>query len=1129
MRFSRCLCRVMGAAALVAVLSAAVAPLAEARPRPKPGRGFRLLAAAERFFDVNRVSCRLLSNGELCRSASTTVGGGTWPKGSPDQYIFAGGLQIAGIIDPSQPKSVNGFAGDTAGAFFYNTSGTGNAISLQPIFAANDPADAASWPTEALVPCSDPATTTIPGGIPPETIARCTANGVGTDPTGDLFDPALQGTISASQGDHWFLGWEGDPSNIASRRHPLGILVETRLLGWNFPSGNEDIIYFVFTFYNVTSARDEDYTGVRQSIRPFIQQKGKDFQATNTARFGIALPEEGYTINDIFVDVVNDMDVANYNINFAGVNIPFALGYTYEHTFSRAADFGWEFDPSIFGSAPFFSGVGFVGVKYLRSPVNPVTQEQVGLSLFGTFSNTAGSLADPNDDKQLYRYMTGRLLPTDGACSLPNALEARICSVNLDTPTDMRFYQASGPFNLAPGEFGTIVVAYIFAPPVADGACPGPACDVKPADGGQASRLTILGDPARMTAGVNQIDRMTGYLDFNDADGDGVVTQSEFVVQPGSLLGKSLVAQTVFDSRFLLPFSPDAPEFFLVPGNQQVAVLWRQSATDAEGGEDPFFVVAGSPLKGDGTVNPLYDPNFRRRDVEGYRVFRGRTSNPSQLTMIAQFDYSPDPATGRGIFRDFRGVVNPDPGCAPELGVFATCDPNLQPPPPPGTAFTTAVDLDLTGAITQVIPGDRVLLADSSATILPGKLDTAFADVSRGRLAAGVSTALSNTGVPFIFVDRNVRNSVRYFYSVTAFDVNSRASGPSSLESARTTKAVTPVPAVSNDTTAVTLTAGVFGRDELRPAGSLPTIDPAAGTFSGPFPPADGGSVNLGALVVDLVGSEGAAAARLDSITLGSAYQDIPHLYWFTTGGLGLDPSTSTVLSIPIEQDEEIGVTEGAASFAAQPVEAQKAARFGGGGGFVLPGDLQFAVPGVDYLTLPGRGCVNARPGFGDAGACAYNGSRWFAGPSPANNETQADPIACNVANFSGAVMTCYNNAGALPDVTTIYQTQCYQAAGGAGCREQTGIVSGAKRAADFNLYWGEAGVVDSVIDVTHNVPVPFNARASGTWGILNPGAATGASPDGSPTLTNKDFACIEPFFTYAAGAFTFAARTSVR
>ncbi len=520
-------------------------------------------------------------------------------------------------------------------------------------------------------------------------------------------------------------------------------------------------------------------------------------------------------------------------------------------------------------------------------------------------------------------------------------------------------------------------------------------------------------------------------------------------------------------------------------------------------------------------MNPLYDPNFRGLDVEGYRVYRGRTNNPAELQMIAQFDYVADPATGRGVFTDFRGLVNPVPACAPELAVFTACDPALQPPPTPGTPFTGSAAVDLTGTLTQVTPGNRVLLASGESQLLPGVLDTAFSDIAAGRIAQGASVTLANTGVPFVFIDRSVRNSLRYFYSVTAFDVNSLVSGPSSLESARITKAAIPVPAVSNDSTNVTLVQGVFGRDELQEPGALPTIDPATGMFSGPFPPADGGVVALGALVTEIVGREGAAAARLDSITLGSAYQGVPHLYWFRAGALGLDPSTSTVFSIPILQPEEIGVTQGAASFAAQPVLADKAARFGGGGGYVLPGDLQFAVPGPDYLTLPGRGCINNRAGFGTTGACAYNGSRWFAGPSPTTNETQEDPQACHTGNASGAPMPCFNNAGALPGVTTIYQTLCYQAGPGAGCREMTGIVAGAKRAADFNLYWGEGGVVDSVIDITHNVPVPFGARAGGTWGILNPSGATGASPDGSPTLTNKDFACVEPFFTFAAGAFT--------
>ena len=134
--------------------------------------------------------------------------------------------------------------------------------------------------------------------------------------------------------------------------------------------------------------------------------------------------------------------------------------------------------------------------------------------------------------------------------------------------------------------------------------------------------------------------------------------------------------------------------------------------------------------------------------------------------------------------------------------------------------------------------------------------------------------------------------------------------------------------------------------------------------------------------------------------------------------------------------------------FQAQPVVGDKAAKFGGNGNYVLPGDLELNLVGPDYLTLPGRGCVNARAGFGDGTQCDYNGSRWFAGPSPQNNETVADPIACNTANASGTPMTCFNNAGGLPGVATIFQAQCYHAAPGAGCREHTGVMSGAKRAA---------------------------------------------------------------------------------
>ena len=159
--------------------------------------------------------------------------------------------------------------------------------------------------------------------------------------------------------------------------------------------------------------------------------------------------------------------------------------------------------------------------------------------------------------------------------------------MNISSPADMRFFQSSGPVDLPPGGFGTIVVAYIFAAPVASGGCPGAGCDVKPAN--TNADLTILGDPARMASGVNKLDTMMGYLGFSNGGPQPTpirprVTQDEFVTVPGSLLRKAQTAQSVFDNKFLLPFAPERPEFFLVPGNNQVTVLWARSPTETNAG-----------------------------------------------------------------------------------------------------------------------------------------------------------------------------------------------------------------------------------------------------------------------------------------------------------------------------------------------------------------------------------------------------------------------------------------------------------------------------------------------------------------------------------------------------------------
>ena len=193
----------------------------------------------------------------------------------------------------------------------------------------------------------------------------------------------------------------------------------------------------------------------------------------------------------------------------------------------------------------------------------------------------------------------------------------------------MRFFQSSGPLQLGPGQFGSIVVAYIFAAPVAVGRLHRSGhlrCSLRVIPGFSAMPTQLA------TAGANQVDSVAGFIGFEDANGDGEVQQEEIATVPGSLLDKAKVAQLIFNNRFLSPGAPEVPDFFLIPGNNQVTVVWAPSPSETV--PDPYFAVASSPTivpeeGGDPVENPLYDPNYRDLDVEGYRVYRGRVDSPN--------------------------------------------------------------------------------------------------------------------------------------------------------------------------------------------------------------------------------------------------------------------------------------------------------------------------------------------------------------------------------------------------------------------------------------------------------------------------------------------------------------------
>ena len=1087
--------RFVRTSALLSLAAFALTSVATAKPAPRPRRprALNLFATSGLLLQANRQACGMDNIGQVCVafSGSPVGGGGFWPKGTPDQYIFNSGLQLAGIVDPAAGFT---WAGDTAGAFFFDPRGDQIAGDpLGQIYSSLDPSDLANWPTGAII----------------------------RDPK--IYNPVLLGQKRISDGDSWVRYWEGNPVNLGGRTHPMGIMVEQRSMAWNFPAGNEDILYFVFTFYNVTARNASAYTGLDPSIQAEVAAVGAQFQDQNETKFGIQIPDGGYTIKNLYAAFGMDADVAVFSTNYATAFLPFNIGSEYAGDF--LPEVGWRFPSDIFGS-PFFAGPGFIGVKYLKSPESS-PGVQVGLTLFSNTTN-GGTFPDAVGDHLLYRRLSGFLGPGDTQCTPftdPAVARARHLCALVQTQADARFYQASGPFDLAPGASTTIVVAYINAAPVK---VPGinPGGDYPPG-------IPFTGDSIfKDTTKVRPIDRVAGWVTQSDVNHDSIIEQNEVVTTPRSLLNKALVAQAVFDAKFLLPNAPTAPPFFLVPGNNQVTVVWQKSETETEG--DLYFNIASQPFDSIGNRNALYDPNFRQFDVEGYRIYRGRTA--SELTLLAQFDYTGTQFvdyTGAIQYGDLNGdgIVQ----CAPELGLQADCPVTFD------TAWVKTANsrTELVGQIIQVKPGERTELrglADSVVTDSTGKpvivdgdtlkiprrgnVAPIFADTAVTGHASGFP-ALVNNGVSFAFTDNTVRNGFTYAYAVTAFDVNSVKSGPSSLESTRITKNVTPRAPSRQEVTGVLSPQALLAANgsTLNTAAQEPKVDAATGEFTAAMPPTNGIQVGLAAFLPEVLGN-GSLTVKIDSEKIGMAELDVlagsgrDAIYYVTGQGAG----APVHFTVPLMVDKFSGDVTNSVPFEATAVDSAKAARFGGNSSFSLFGTATLTTPGTWRLTSFGRGEAN-----GDPANSAHNGPRWWTG---GNNENTPDPNGGTCSPSTGAcantvqVPNIAQTAGAIAGVT-IANIQSYNTVPNSPGRIIEGALSSVVRAADFHIVWGAAGAIDTVFDDTHGVAVAFSPRVGPTWGVLNQASfaavPAGAPRDGKPgLLTWSDIFCVAPIPRYA-------------
>lgn len=1049
----------------------------------KPGdpvkrQAFSLFALPIDILQVNNIFCPVSNRGKVCvnQNDNPLLEGGFWPRGTPDSYIYNSGLQIGGVILNSP---FTGGTADTVGVYFMDPRGSQfEGEGLTNVFNSANTADQASWPTGAVA--RDPA----------------------------IYNAVLLGKKIVSQQDVWVRVWDGNPANTIGGSHPLGIVVDQRGMAWNYPTGNEDIIYFIYTVYNVSASNPAKYnnpTIVNDSVRAEIAAIGAQFKALNDQKYGISIPADGYTITSTFLAFFEDCDVGvNSGSNYATANFVFNLSFCYKSDFFEPT---WTFPTDIF-SAPLFVGPGFTGVKYLKSPLGDNGKE-LGLTLFSNTGNPTSSggagYIDARGGKQLYRYLSGTSSPAagDNACTNQGQqLALRYCFL-FQTPVDARFFMSSGPFTLPAGESRTIVVAYVQAAALGTqftaGCAVGGDCHSSPPP-----------SPVDLASGadtIRTIDKLAGWVSATDANANDTIEQGEVTTFPRTLFNKSLVAQTVFDNKFLLPFSPEQPDFFLLPGNGKATIVWRPSASETvkAGGGDPYFEVASNP------TSPLYDPNFRQYDVEGYRIYRGRS--PSDLRLVAQFDYAGT------VLRDFTGSLAypadlDEDGrlgrCAPELGIFDDCPVGF---PATGDPIdpTVYVDHPIAGDIVQIPLGGRVELADGSVLIT--KADTAVVGGGSGNLP------LTDGGVPFAFVDSGLVNSFTYFYAVTAFDVNSFRSGPSSLESPKTTlKTVTPRKE-AGQTTAGSITTPVLlsaRGDTLNAGAPLPTINATTGIFSGPMPPTNGFQTSL-AVFADQLITGGTVTIRIDSVLPGHGDEGdgvgpiVPAQY-YVAGFTGATLAGTTVIPLVMDGGSADNSTIGYVPVAG--VDSARAAPFQGSKAFSLYSSVALSTAGTWRLQTWGRGDANADP------SRSYrNGPRWWTG---AANENTPDPnkAGClppaGTCVLSDADIALNQTAGAMPGVL-IFHLSPYLTIRSVPGREIDAVTATVTRAADFRVYWGAAGVIDSVVDVTHGVKVPFSAKIRASWGIMNDSSFTNTTaPDGDNTvLSLSDVACIDPIPTY--------------
>ena len=325
-----------------------------------------------------------------------------------------------------------------------------------------------------------------------------------------------------------------------------------------------------------------------------------------------------YDIRGVFVDVKSDFDIGTPTDDASAVLPSSQLALAYDSDF-RENTFGRQ--PAISGTSILYSpteddgidnptvlepqGNGLVDETFgdivaagLKHPltgeplvfpeaIRHLKAERFFLYTMYTFGDQR---PDPFSDAEAYRILSAapgtNLLPAFDPYA--EFLEATIIE-------DLRQNIVTGPFDMpAEGEPREIWAAVYFSPAVDDPAVNGKSADL--------SKLNPQGEFARV-------------LDLAEA------------------------ARLSFETGFVRPKPPLAPQFRLIPGDRQVTITWDDTpvANTLDDYAQTFqaFQLTLQDSLPDGFPRIT---GYRDRDFEGFRVYRSLTGERADARLIAQYD-----------------------------------------------------------------------------------------------------------------------------------------------------------------------------------------------------------------------------------------------------------------------------------------------------------------------------------------------------------------------------------------------------------------------------------------------------------------------------------------------------------